>query len=367
MEATEEKMLEQLVDFPTHIKGNTLDLLLTNVPERVEEVKEVGRLGHSDHMMIMASLTMLRSNPVREDLQPDWGKADWESMGNALNEQDWRELFRGKTAAEAWVILREQIHTVTASYVPLTRRRNGNRPGWLNQEILRAIRRKSRMWQKAKRGVDVDQYREEERRVRNMIRKAKRKFEKKIADGSCKDSVAKRKFYAYVKQKTKSRPSIGPLKAEDGRLVAEDEGMAEEFNTFFSTVFTREDMGKIPEPANQFAGNRLTTVQITTAKVKAKIRNLKRGSAPGPDKIGTQLLQELVDSIAQPLAAVMHMSLEDSTVPEDWRTANVTPIFKKGSKSHPGNYRPVTLTSVCGKMLESIIKDKWYITWSSTG
>ena len=69
------------------------------------------------------------------------------------------------------------------------------------------------------------------------------------------------------------------------------------------------------------------------------------------------LLQELVEEVAYPLALVMKKTLEDGSMPEDWRTANVTPIFRKGAKNNPGNYRPVSLTSVCCKMLESIIKD----------
>ena len=50
--------------------------------------------------------------------------------------------------------------------------------------------------------------------------------------------------------------------------------------------------------------------------------------------------------------------MEEGSIPEDWRSANVTPIFKKGSKTNPANYRPVSLTSVCCKMLEAIIKDE---------
>ena len=69
------------------------------------------------------------------------------------------------------------------------------------------------------------------------------------------------------------------------------------------------------------------------------------------------LLQELVEEVAYPLALVMKKTLEDGSMPEDWRTANVTPIIKKGAKNNPGNYRPVSLTSVCCKMLESIIKE----------
>ena len=70
------------------------------------------------------------------------------------------------------------------------------------------------------------------------------------------------------------------------------------------------------------------------------------------------MLQELADVVAGPLAIVMRRSLNEGAVPIDWRTANVSPIFKKGSKFSPGNYRPVSLTSVCCKMMESIIKDE---------
>ncbi len=89
----------------------------------------------------------------------------------------------------------------------------------------------------------------------------------------------------------------------------------------------------------------LETMDITYRMVQEKIRSLKPASAPGLDGIGPQLLQELQKSI------------QNGEVPEDWKCANVTPIFKKGSKSDPGNYRPVSLTSVCCKILESIIRD----------
>ena len=49
--------------------------------------------------------------------------------------------------------------------------------------------------------------------------------------------------------------------------------------------------------------------------------------------------------------------MTEGYVPDDWRTANITPIFKKGSKSYVGNYRPVSLTSVICKLMESILKD----------
>ena len=87
------------------------------------------------------------------------------------------------------------------------------------------------------------------------------------------------------------------------------------------------------------------------------MRQLKPNSAPGPDGITPRMLQELVDEVAAPLGNIFTKSMEEGLVPEDWRTANVTPIFKKGQKSLTANYRPVSLTSVPGKVMEKVIKE----------
>ena len=58
-----------------------------------------------------------------------------------------------------------------------------------------------------------------------------------------------------------------------------------------------------------------------------------------------------------PLSALFKRSLDEGTVPKDWKLATVVPIFKQGNKQEPGNYRPISLTSIIGKVLESIVKD----------
>jgi hypothetical protein len=85
---------------------------------------------------------------------------------------------------------------------------------------------------------------------------------------------------------------------------------------------------------------------------------LRREAAAGPDGIGPGLLIELSNELAPVLTAIFNKSLTTGEVPADWKVANVTPIFKKGKRTAPENYRPVSLTSVCCKLLESVIKDK---------
>jgi len=75
----------------------------------------------------------------------------------------------------------------------------------------------------------------------------------------------------------------------------------------------------------------------------------------GPDRMHPRVLRELADAIAELLSIIFERSWRTGEVPEDWRKANVNPVFKKGKKEDPGNYRPVSLTSIPGKMMEQLI------------
>ncbi len=70
------------------------------------------------------------------------------------------------------------------------------------------------------------------------------------------------------------------------------------------------------------------------------------------------IIKETKDEIAGALASLLNKYIQHGLVPADWKTSNVTPILKKGDINVPGNYRPISLTSVVGKMLENIIRDK---------
>ena len=99
---------------------------------------------------------------------------------------------------------------------------------------------------------------------------------------------------------------------------------------------------------------------MTETALKEALSKLNSNKSAGPDNIHARVLKEMAPVIARPLTILFNKCYEEGKIPDDWKRANVTCIFKKGSKSDPGNYRPVSLTSIIGKIAEKFVKNAMY-------
>ncbi|PKU36836.1 rna-directed dna polymerase from mobile element jockey- hypothetical protein [Limosa lapponica baueri] len=148
------------------------------------------------------------------------------------------------------------------------------------------------------------------------IRKAKAQHELNLSSNAknIKD------FYRYDSQKRKAKESVSPLMSKTGKLVTTDEEKADVLNNYFASVFT---------------GN----LSLHTSQVDGP-QDRDRGSKVPPTVRD------------QPLSVILEISWQSDEVPGDWKKGNIVPIFKNGRKEDLGIYRPVSLTSVAGKVME---------------
>eukprot|EP00061_Rhincodon_typus_P016830 g45248.t1 len=133
--------------------------------------------------------------------------------------------------------------------------------------------------------------------------------------------------------------------------------MAEELNNYFASVFSVEDMSNIPK-IQESRGTELSMVAITKEKVLVKLNGLKVDKLPGADGLHPRVLKEKTEEIVKGLVVIFQELLESGRVPEDWKIANVTLLFKRRVRQNTENYRPISLTSDVSKILESIVKDE---------
>ena len=138
----------------------------------------------------------------------------------------------------------------------------------------------------------------------------------------------------------------------DGSEATTSIDKAETLNNFFSSNFTEERLDDIPNDSKSFLGEYLDSIIITEQMVQVKIQEMKPGKSPGPDGLHPVFLKNVADIISQLLSVLFQKSLIEGIVPSQWLKACIT------AKNLFENYRPISITSIVCKLMESIIRDK---------
>ena len=165
-------------------------------------------------------------------------------------------------------------------------------------------------------------------------------------------------FWKYVKSKSKTKIGVQGLKNEKGDMIEDPIGKANLLNEYFSSVFTKENNDNTPTVLPTKVRSDFQFKSITEEEILKKLKKFKINKSPGPDNCHPRILKEVSESLVAPLCIIFNQSLDLAQVPKEWKIANVTPIFKKGERCQPKNYRPVSLTSILCKLLESCLRDQ---------
>ena len=224
---------------------------------------------------------------------------------------------------------------------------------WISPFIKRLTKRKQRAYNQARlsnSSQDWSVYYSIKKECQRECRKAYNNYVLKFVDTN--GDVSKR-LWTFIKDRRTDHCGVASLEVND-TIYNKCKDKASVLNEYFATVFTKKDSSDVPF-LDGYPFPDISPIGVTNDGVSALLSNLKVHKASGPDGIPASLLKNLAKTLAPPLTMIFRASLSQSAIPSQWKIANIVPIFKKGNRSNPGNYRPVSLTCICSKLLEHII------------
>ncbi|PKU49671.1 rna-directed dna polymerase from mobile element jockey-like [Limosa lapponica baueri] len=284
-------------------------------------------------------------------------KANKDNFLESSKKSTEQQFLRDKGGQEGWTLFKKEILKAQEQAVPMRCKikGRGKRPAWLNKELLMGLREKRRFYHLWKKGqATQEEYRDLVRLYREKVRKAKAQLELNLAINIRNN---RKSFYKYI-NKRRVGENLHPLLDAGGNFATMDEEKAEILNAFFASAFNTQinyAQGVQPPELEDKDGEQNNTPVIHEEVVNDLLMHLDLHESMGLDGIHPRLLRELARELTKPLPIIYQQSWSTGEVPDDWRVANVTSIYKKGWKEDPGNYKPVSLTSVPGKVMEQII------------
>ena len=329
---------------------------MTNEESMIERLDYCPGLGKSDHVLIKGQLACYSTSVVASSLKWNLSRADFQKLGKKIGSTDWSSL-SVLDVNTGYQQFRETLLTLMGECIPRSKSTHKRKNIYMNRKAFRLKKKKHQLWSAYKSSqdsVDLARFRLCSNKLRGLTRQLRHDFEAQLVSNIKANPKA---FWRYSNSGLKVKPRIGDLRNSVGTLESDDKAKAVILNDFFAGVFTAENTSCIPEPATRHAVVPLDDIIISRCSIEQKLRALKATSSPGPDDIHPRVLKELSQTLSLPLALLYRKSINTGELPDIWKQAWIVPIHKKGSKQEPGNYHPVSLTSVACKVVESLIRD----------
>ena len=236
---------------------------------------------------------------------------------------------------------------------------------WFTSKIRKMQRKRKRVHKKAKR-QDTPQLWEKFKKIRNKvtqaIKQAQTDYEAKIIEKINNSSLSSKNWFKLAKTITKldkSKQSIPPL-IHGTQIASTNEEKANLLNEFFIKQSNITDSDKHPPNIPRVHHNTLSNIQILPQDIIDSLSIIDPSKASGPDTLSPRLLKDAAHILSTPLSIFFNKLISCGYMPLSWKKANVCPIFKKSDPSDPGNYRPVSLLSYLGKLMERCIHKYLY-------
>ena len=373
MEIIQQYSLNQLINDYTRIETVTrmgvttitkscIDLVLTSSMDLISNVSVLPKIC-SDHMLPCVKLNSKRIFSNYRKVTLNLTKLNVNRLMEELETINFLDICTNHSIDDSALLFSENIMQAVRTCTPtkIVKVRE-NSPLWLNEYILILREQKNYIHQTAKR-LDTITMWECFRRFRNFytdeVRNRKRNYLQELDNHiSNEHNFNSKRWWKlvnnFLKNKGIESNDIPPLEIDD-QTIYSNVKKANAFNVYFnsqSQITGNDDTLPNVDQDHQV----MPRFQLNTEEVTVVLKNLDTSKAVGPDLVHNKILVAAYPIIAEPLTILFNRSLSEGIFPAVWKKAHITPIFKKGNRSSCSNYRPISLLSCVGKILEKCVK-----------
>ncbi|XP_038064967.1 uncharacterized protein LOC119735343 [Patiria miniata] len=354
-----ESGLDQIVSFPTRL-DNTLDLFLTNRPSCINKCLPIPGISDNEIVFVDTDIKPKRQRPVRRKIYL-WNKADMQQIrceGNKMKDEFVTKFDASSPVSEMWDTIELKLSKILDLVPSKFTSSRFNQP-WITRKIKQLSRQKQRAYNKAcshrrhRNHRHWARYNVLKKRMQNACREAYNNYINNIVCPDLKSNP--KRFWSHISSKRCDNNGVAPLRGPRGATYTGSKDKANILNDQFCSVFNKDEdpstmpvLGPSPFPT-------MDHIQINANGVIKLLKKINPHKATGPDNIPARLLKELANSLGPVLSILYQASLDSGDLPEIWKSATVAPVFKKGDRNKPANYRPISLTAICCNLLEHII------------
>jgi len=222
-------------------------------------------------------------------------------------------------------------------------------------------------FRRSRRDDDLKLYHTAKKNFRNKCKQKERHYKNTLLT-KLKDSVDNLNFWTLVKEWTSSKHS------KQSRNIS-----CEQWLTHFSDLYNNNDLENVTEFGRHVNNSNilhndfcvicdndqpdLLNFDITQDEILSVVNKLRNGKSPGPDGIMYEMYTNSIDILIEPICKLLNLILTSGIYPDKWSCAIISPLFKKGSRSDPKNYRGISLLCCISKIFTKIINNR-LVYWS---
>ncbi|XP_077987452.1 uncharacterized protein LOC144442054 [Glandiceps talaboti] len=368
--------LTQIIDTPTRVtdtSNTVIDHLITNITDYFIE-SGVIETDITDHFPIFGVVKNIHHvfKPDTKTQTYDFRHYDKDTFLADLSDVSWQSVYDCHDASEAYTTFYNLFHNVIKRHLRLkkgTKSPKSIKRPWITKGILKSINTKHKIFSKMKNNSSNDKLKSKYKTYRNILTKLLRSAKKRYYANKVRHANGDtNKTWQIIKEILNKTPTKLPpdkiiTNNPDNTCLTDCTDIADEFNKYFTSIgpnlaakithnidFNQYLKGNYP---NSFFFH-----PVNKDDILLEISKLNSRKATGQDMINPQLVKHSADIIALPLTHIVNCSLSHGICPNELKIAKVIPIYKKGSPTDVGNYRPISVLPILSKVMESIVNNQ---------